>query len=274
MLPYIIAAVCIAVFFGLLIFALIGRGRGDFSFFLEKPIAHRGLHGEGNIPENSIAAFKKAIEKGCSIELDVHLLKDGTLTVFHDDDLFRMTGRAGKLRDLTFSELKELTLKGSDEKVPTFKEALDTVAGKVPLLIELKTGGKASELCKAVTEALKGYNGRFCIESFDPRHLRWFKKNRPEVKRGVLSENFRNGPILSLLFIRFLISALFLNFWTSPDFIAYRFTDRKNIFFRVAQKLWKIKGFVWTIDTLNDYKTAINVGFIPICEKIFSGKEK
>jgi len=271
--PYVII---ISVLLGvclLLFFALIGRGREEFSFFLKNPIAHRGIHGENGPPENSISAFKKAVETGCSIELDVHLLKDGTLAVFHDDDLFRMTGIRGKLRELSFSDLKELTLKGSTEKIPTFGEVLETVNGKVPLLIELKAGGKTAELCSSVTEALKDYKGRFCIESFDPRHLWWFRRHRPDVKRGVLSENFKNGPVFPLILIRFLISALFLNFLTAPDFVAYRFTDRKNILFRISQRFWKIKGFVWTIETADDYNTAIKEGFIPICEKIFSGKD-
>jgi len=150
---------------------------------------------------------------------------------------------------------------------------LETVNGKVPLLIELKAGGKTAELCSSVTEALKDYKGRFCIESFDPRHLWWFRRHRPDVKRGVLSENFKNGPVFPLILIRFLISALFLNFLTAPDFVAYRFTDRKNILFRISQRFWKIKGFVWTIETADDYNTAIKEGFIPICEKIFSGKD-
>ena len=273
-MPYIIVGSVLLVLCGLLFFALVGRGRGDFSFFLEHPIAHRGLHSEDGSPENSMAAFKKAIEKGCAIELDVHLLKDGTLAVFHDDELLRMTEKNGKLRDLCLCELKGLTLKNSSEKIPTFKEVLEAVDGKVPLLIELKTGGKASELCSAVTKELNGYNGIFCIESFDPRHLWWLRRNHPDIKRGVLSENFRNGPVFPLILIRFLISALFVNFLTAPDFVAYRFTDRKNLLFRISQKVWKIKGFVWTIDNVCDYKTAVDEGYIPICEKIFSGKDK
>lgn len=271
--PYIIIISALLGLCLLLFFALIGRGGEDFSLFLKNPIAHRGLHSEDGPPENSLAAFKRAIEKGCSIELDVHLLKDGTLAVFHDDDLFRMTGKEGRLRDLSLSELKELTLKNSNEKIPTFGEVLETVDGKVPLLIELKTGGKTAELCSSVMEALKDYKGRFCIESFDPRHLWWLRRHRPDIKRGVISENLKNGPVFPLIFMRFLISALFLNFLIAPDFVAYRFSNRKNLLFRISVKIWRIKGFVWTIKTADDYKTAINEGFIPICEKIFSGKD-
>ena len=269
-MPIIIILSAVIIFCLLLFLSLIGQGRGDFSFFISNPIAHRGLHDGDLCPENSIAAFKRAVEKGCSIELDVHILKDGTLAVFHDDDLKRMAGLDRKLRDMTFSEIKKITLGKSQETIPTLKEVLELVDGRVPLLIELKTDGGVKGLCAAVKKELTGYNGKVCVQSFDPRPLRWFLKNCPHIPRGILSEKFRNGPAFPTVLIRFLISALFLNFQTAPSFISYRFTDRKNLLFWITVKVWKIKGFVWTITTKADFKTALNEGYIPISEKIFS----
>ena len=108
--------------------------------------AHRGLHGNG-IPENSMAAFRAALDHGYGIEFDLHLLKDGNLAVIHDSLLKRTTGCDGRIEDLTTEDLKNYHLEGTDETIPTFQELLDLYDGKAPLIVELKpVGGNHAKL--------------------------------------------------------------------------------------------------------------------------------
>ena len=152
--------------------------------------AHRGLHGDG-VPENSMEAFRRARENGYGVELDVHLLTDGGLAVIHDSLLMRTTGREGRVEDLTLAQLEEYFLENTMQTIPAFNKVLELFDGKVPLIIELKTAGKNyASLCKAVCEMLDTYEGVFCLESFDPRCVYWLRKNRPDLIRGQLTENF------------------------------------------------------------------------------------
>ncbi len=229
--------------------------------------AHRGLHGEGR-PENSMAAFRAALEKGCGIELDIHLLKDGTLAVIHDSLLKRTTGAEGRIEDLTQPELKHYRLEGTEETIPTFRELLDLYAGKAPLIVELKPAdNNQAALTEAACNMLDSYTGPYCIESFDPRCICWLRKNRPDIIRGQLSENYmvpgKNLPWL----LRFALTHNLLNFLTVPDFIAYSFPDRKATLSNVlCRSLWKAQGVTWTLRTESDFQTAKQEGWLPIFE--------
>lgn len=141
-----------------------------------KYYAHRGLHGEEGIPENSMAAFKKAKGSGYGIELDVQLTKDGVMVVHHDYDLKRTCGVNKKITDLTYRELCRYRLMGTRERIPRFVEVLREVDGKVPLLVELKMETCNRKLCKKVAKALDQYKGLYCMECFHPYALYWFKK--------------------------------------------------------------------------------------------------
>ena len=148
---------------------------------------HRGFHDKPVIPENSLPAFRRAIEHGFGAELDVHLLKDGTLAVFHDSDLRRCANVDG-IGD-ALEELKQLRLEGTDVQIPTFDEVLALFESATPLIIELKTArGNHHALAKAVCERLDTYKGEFCIESFDPFALIDVKKLRPEMPRPAVDE--------------------------------------------------------------------------------------
>lgn len=229
--------------------------------------AHRGLHGNG-IPENSMTAFRAALEKGYGIELDVHLCRDGSLPVFHDGTLSRTTGAEGKLCDLTAREWEQLTLEGTQESIPHFRQVLELYAGKQPMIIELKAdGNNHSALCAAVCAALEGYEGVYCLESFDPRCIAWLRKNRPDIIRGQLSENFFKDRTDLSDIIKFLLTHNLLNFYTVPDFIAYQFSTRNDTLSnRLCRKLWKVQGVSWTLRSQEDYDTAVNEGWLPIFE--------
>lgn len=265
MLIFVVALILICV---LLLLALSGRGGKErFKAFEGYAIAHRGLHNKPRIPENSMPAFAAAVLGGYGIELDLHLLADGGLAVFHDNTLDRTTGLKGRVKDLTTEQLEDIKLEGTDWGIPTFQEVLQLVNGQVPLVIELKAEGNSAALCNATLEALEGYKGAYCIESFDPRPLLWLKQNRPEVTRGQLSQNFFKESSGLKLPLQFILTALLFNFLTKPDFIAYKFSERNNLFNQICIKLWKLQPFVWTITSKEDYDTAEKEGYISIFEQ-------
>jgi len=229
--------------------------------------AHRGLHGDG-VPENSLKAFRKAAAEGYGAELDVHLLADGNLAVIHDSSLKRTAGADVVIEDLTVSELDNYYLEGTLETIPEFSKVLDIFADKAPLIVELKSSGNNHEaLCKAACRYLDDYVGEYCIESFDPRCVHWFRKHRPDVLRGQLAENFFKTKNCKFPFhVKFLMSNHLLNFLTLPDFVAYRYSDRNTLFTNICRKLWKIQGVSWTVRSQREFDTAIADGWIPIFE--------
>lgn len=229
--------------------------------------AHRGLHGNG-IPENSMAAFRAALDGGYGIELDIHLMKDGKLAVFHDNTLNRTTGKDGKLEDLTAEDLADYPLEGTEERIPLFSQVLELYDGKAPLIVELKpVGGNQAALAKAACDLLDGYKGVYCLECFDPRCIAWLKKNRPELIRGQLTENFaanKKAPLPWVL--KFILTHQMENFLTCPDFVAYRFEDRKTFSNTLVRKLWGAQGVTWTLRSQEDHDTAVAEGWLPIFE--------
>ena len=229
--------------------------------------AHRGYHCEPDAPENSRAAFRRAVARGFGAELDVHLLKDGTLAVMHDSSLARMTGHEGDIEELTAEQLSEYTLGKSSETIPLFSDVLEIFAGKTPLIIEVKTWHKnAAALCEATCRMLENYPGPYCIESFDPRAVRWLKKNRPNIVRGQLSNNFLRDRCGLSAPLAFMATYLLENSFTRPDFIAYKFQDRGNLSNRICRGLWHIAGASWTLRTKEELATAQAEGLWPIFE--------
>lgn len=165
--------------------------KSDLNFLLSNLIAHRGYHSlDKSIPENSFPAFMCAIEKGYIIELDLHILKDGNVVVFHDDNLGRMTGVNKNIKDTVYSEIKDLKLQNTNNCIPLFKDVLNLVNGRVPIIVEFKYDVKAGLLEKAAMDILKDYNGKFVVKSFSPLSVLWFKRHYPNVIRGFLSSNF------------------------------------------------------------------------------------
>ncbi len=230
--------------------------------------AHRGLHGNG-VPENSLAAFRLAKEAGYGMELDVHLLRDGDLAVMHDSELMRTTGCTGRLEDLTADQLADYRLEQTEERIPLFPQVLELIQGEVPLIIELKAarGVKIHDLCTNTCKLLEEYHGLYCLESFDPRCIRWLKKNRPDVLRGQLTENYFKSKTSTLpWFLKFILKHQMLNFLTMPDFIAYRYDDRLTVSNVICRNLWKLQGVSWTLVNQNAFDTAVSEEWIPIFE--------
>ena len=235
--------------------------------------AHRGLHSEG-VPENSMAAFEAAKNAGYGVELDVHLLADGNLAVIHDSDLQRVTGKTGKIEELTTRQLRDHRLCGTEEIIPEFAHVLELFQGSAPLIVELKTAGNNyAQLTQAVCEMLEQYQGPYCLESFDPRCILWLKKNRPDLIRGQLTEDYfaKGRPKLPFI-VRWIMTENLSHFITKPDFVAYRYADRHctlSNFFCLKQ----MSCVSWTVTSQEEYDQAVSEGWIPIFEGFLPDSE-
>ncbi len=210
--------------------------------------AHRGLYAQDqSVPENSLPAFAAAAEKGYGMELDIQLSLDGEVVVFHDDTLARMCGIGGRVDAFPLARLREMPLAGTAERMPLLTEVFDTVAGKAPIIIELKTGPRNEELCRkglALMRAYqKQYGGAFCVESFDARIVAWFRKNAPDILRGQLTDSPRalgsGHPVLD-----FIAGNLLSNVIARPQFIAHG-PGRKTALARFAEACGAMSVY-WT----------------------------
>lgn len=187
-------------------------------WLFKTPIAHRGLHDNITIPENSLPAFESAVKNGYPIELDVQLLSDGHIAVFHDTYLSRMTNYRGSIIRKTSKFIKKIKLLNTDYSIPLFSEVLDLVKGKVPLLIEIKNRRRVGKLELRLLDTLMRYKGEYAIESFNPMSVKWFRDNAPEIIRGQLSGAIGPGRGIKN---RTIVRGAFFRIFTRPDFIAY-----------------------------------------------------
>lgn len=210
--------------------------------FRGRYFAHRGLYTD-TAPENSLAAFRAAAAAGYGVELDVRLTRDGIVVISHDDNLLRMTGRRVSVSSLSFDELQNLPLKGTAERVPRFSAALDILcSAKVPVIVELKTCRRWRKLCEKTLECLDQHDGIFCVESFDPRIVAWFRRKAPEMLRGFLTSqpnDLNLGPIKS-----FLSSRGLYNWMCRPQFIAHH-VGKQSASIKLAQLLGAMR-VTWT----------------------------
>ena len=216
------------------------------------PVAHRGLHDlQAGIPENSLPAFRAALDAGYAIELDINLTADGQVVVFHDDTLARVCGDERRVCDCTLAELRELTLFDTAERIPLFSEVLSLVNGRQTIIVELKMPPRKDLLCTEALAMLKAYGGPYCVECFHPGVLLWFRKNAPEVVRGQLA-----GPpqLYPKRWMGLLMSASLTNIMTRPHFSAFQYTAAPH---RLTQRLYRLLGgktAAWTLCSAEDYR--------------------
>lgn len=229
-------------------------------------IAHRGLHDLWeNTPENSLAAFREAVQLGLAIEIDIHLTADGQVVVFHDSDLRRMCGVDGTVEKQTLAQLKTYRLNGTEEQIPTLQECLETVGGRVPLLIEFKCDFDSwKPLCQAANTILTTYTGPYLVQSFFPLSMWWYRRHRKDICRGQLSSAFLHEPLQQRL-----LGKLLFNFLSRPDFVSYdhHFADSFSLKLNIALGAFPVG---WTFTSQNDldtdrkrYKTYIFETFLP-----------
>ncbi|MCW0181471.1 MAG: glycerophosphodiester phosphodiesterase family protein [Zavarzinia sp.] len=222
-----------------------------------QPIAHRGLHDKtADIPENSRAAFMAAAEAGYAIELDIQVSADGVPMVFHDDTLDRMTGETGRVDAFRAGDLRGMTLNETGETIPTLRDVLKLVAGRVPFLIEVKAArGKVGPLEAATFAALEDYHGAFAIQSFNPRSILWFKRHAPLVARGQIAMDFRMDDEPLRLHEQWVMTHMLLNRITRPHFIAYDIRALPNHATRRARAQGLLL-LTWTVRTPAERKRA------------------
>lgn len=213
-------------------------------------IAHRGLFcNEMGIPENSMLAIGRAVEAGIAIELDVRLSKDYKLVVFHDANCKRMTGKDARIADMTYEELRKLSLMDTDQHIPQLSEVLELVHGRVPLLIEIKNIAFIGRLEWRLLKLLTKYQGKYIIESFHPGVVWWLKRYARNVVVGQLvsMHSASLNPIEKLVmhqkgFYRF----------TKPDFMAYDIRELTPEMSRAFHKKG-MKVYGWTVRSVSDY---------------------
>ena len=262
--PGYVVLICVGAL--LLLFALLyilmakpGKKRGGVDKFLEYKYAHRGLHGHG-AAENSMTAFKRAVDAGYGIELDVRLSADGELVVFHDPSLERMAGIDELVRSKTADELATVKIGGTEDTVPRFSEVLALVDGKIPLLVEIKEEVGELAVTEKTIEMLRGYAGDYMIESFNPLSIGLVRKKMPNAIRGFLAQNFKRYKKHRNL-AYFLSQNFVFNVKCRPDFIAYRHDDYKTLSFRLQKHLFKATTVAWTVKTKEEEKAALEHGF-------------
>lgn len=218
--------------------------------------AHRGLYdNESDAPENSMAAFERAVEAGFGIELDVQLTKDDVPVVFHDYTLRRMCNQPGRVREYTLEQLQEFTLGKSSERIPRFADVLNMVNGRTPLIVELKIESAQIPVCSVADKFLSDYKGLYCVETFHPMGLWWYRRNRPKIVRGQLSTAFlREKEYEGSVY--YLLQNLLLNVVGRPDFIAYNHKYPYLLSRKICCRVLGAVSVAWTIRTKEELKRA------------------
>lgn len=251
----IVCVVVLAVFYFVMIMPRM-VGKADPGPFQKVLYAHRGLHdNRTEAPENSMAAFRRAVEGGYGIEMDIQLTRDKIPVVFHDFTLKRVCGAEGKVSDYTFEELQKFRLCNSSEKIPSFEQVLRLVDGKVPLIVEFKVELTDTSLCPIADRILREYKGLYCMESFNPLAVFWYRRHHKAVMRGQLSDAFlREKEYCGLLY--FLLENLLFNFITKPDFIAYNHKFQSKTSRKLCRGLYHNTAVAWTIQSEEELDEA------------------
>ena len=230
------------------------------NFLTKNIISHRGIHDNIKVYENTLEAFKLAMKKNYTIELDIHLTKDQQIVVYHDYNMKRILQKDNTIENTTYEEINNQKI----IHVPTLKEVLSLINGKVPLLIEIKQKSKVGPLEEELMNILKDYNGEYAIQSFNVMTLYWLKRHYPKILRGQLSYNYKTikmNPISKLL-----LKNMKFNFLTKPNFISYKYNELST---KKINK-YKKKGITllaWTIDNKKEYNKYKEEYDNLICEK-------
>lgn len=225
-----------------------------------QPIAHRGLHDRAKrLIENTCGAARAAMARGYAIECDVGLTADEELIVFHDDRLERLTDGTGDIAEHTLDELKALTLKDTDEHIPTLQEFLDVIADQVPLVLEIKSRFDGeTEIVRLIANVLRAYKGRVAIKSFDPDLVIATRALMPDRPRGFIGESVYDDPewdILSATQKRRFI-ALDDMAAMSPDFLSWYIKDLDQPNVQMARQSLGLPVMSWTIRTPDNIEKA------------------
>jgi len=260
---FLIVSLCVLTLlllsFCVYLFLIRTEKRRGMESLLSKRYAHRGLH-NGTRAENSLSAFRAAVDAGYGIELDVRLSSDGELVVFHDDTLERVTDREGRVDSYTARELSEIRICDTGDGIPTFREVLDLVDGRVPLLVELKEDAGKYGVTEKAVEMLREYKGEYMIESFNPLALGRVRKLMPEACRGILSQSFLKEKKYRTP-THFLLQILALNVICRPHFVAFNIEHSNNTALKLVRRVFGVPTLAWTVRSEAQEKKASEEGF-------------
>lgn len=237
-----------------------------------QPIAHRALHG-GALIENTLGAAAAAVAANYAIETDLQLSADGEVIVFHDDTLDRLTAAYGPVKARTLTELKRIAFKDSGEHIPTLGELLMLVAGRTPLMLELKSAWDGDDrLVTRVAKQLESYAGPVSAMSFDPRVVEALRKYAPGLPRGIVAERYYRAAYWDKMpwLHKFALGNLLHFLSTRPHFVAYRVHDLPAIAPLMARHALGMPLLTWTVRTEAERRRArfwanqmIFEGFLP-----------
>ena len=275
--PFIVAAcACLLLaFFFMWLYLIATDSKKGCPGLKNYKYAHRGLHGEGRgkfegepyAAENSMTAFRRAIELGYGIEIDVHTSKDGVVVIHHDFSLKRVAGVDGYVKDFTAEELSAMKLSGTEDGIPTFREFLELVGGRVPILIEIKEEGGDHTTTRAMLEELRGYKGEYFVQSFNPLSLSVVRKEAPAIPRGYLVQKHTKDPKYRSFKYR-LLQRMALNFLCRPHFISIKHTEPGLAPLPLIKAFFAPEVICWTVPDEASAKKAYEDGFATI---IFEG---
>ena len=229
----------------------IGRVKKEHWLY-HKKIAHRGYHNK-EAPENSMGAFENAIRKDYAIELDVRISKDNKIVVFHDKDLKRMCNVDLVVIENNYKDIKEFKLLETEEGIPLLRDLLNVVAGRVPLMIEIKNENEIGITESEVDKLLAEYKGEYVIQSFNPFSMRWFKKHNKNVIRGQISWRAKHERNL---IIRFIKKHMLFNIYSKPDFINYEIEGLSSCPIKI-RRLFKKPILGWTLRKKVEYDNVL-----------------
>lgn len=255
---WIVLAVCLLLIL-LYLFCLApntGR-RAQMKPFEDVLIAHRGLFDNREAwPENSLPAFRRAVEAGYGIELDVQLTANHQMVVFHDGNLKRMCGVDKMVYECTYEELLGYPLLNSGQRIPLLQDVLEVIGGKVPLIAEVKSEGDWRETTRTLAEMMKDYPGVYCMESFHPLAVAWYRKHCPGVIRGQLSTDYSKDSLDTPPLERLVLTNLLMNWRSRPDFIAYNHKFAGQFSYRLCRRLFPVENVAWTIRSQEELERA------------------
>ena len=247
------------------------KKRPDAGFLDGWLYAHRGLHdGNKKVIENSMEAFRLAVENGYGMELDVQLTRDGKLVVHHDGSLKRVTGVDKQVHDVDYAELPLLP---DGSKIPLFTEVLSMVDGRAPIIVEVKHNGGSAKNAAAAWEILKTYKGPYCVESFNPAAMQYFRKHAPHVVRGQLASGGK-WKKEDLNFVSYIaLRSLMVNVVSRPHFVAYSVPTDRTVSMWLMKHVFKPLLACWTVRDQKVLDDARKEGYqYPIFE-LFSPKK-
>jgi glycerophosphoryl diester phosphodiesterase len=239
-----------------------------------RPIAHRGLHDRSRgVVENTLSAADAAIAGGFAIECDVQDTADGEAVVFHDHTLERLTGEHGPVRERNVAELTALAVAGTGDRIPTLEAFLGRVAGRVPVVVEIKSRfDGALTLTRRTVAAAASYNGPVALKSFDPAVVGALRDVAPDLPRGIIAQARYDGREWQGLSdeARHAMANLLHLPDTQPDFVSWRVGDLPLAAPFLCRHLGKLPVMTWTVRSDDDRRRAtahadqmVFEGFVP-----------